>query len=266
MAGGLILHFSPNSVLLGVLNAFSCVWACSSKHFLNPPTVWGLWRCFFLQFIIYYWLYHIPYISHFWSASAKGEPAIAGAPHWTLLAHSWFFVDKVGPGFPVEFSLNQSIDNWVNKIEIPSTTGFTACHEQFPSPRVAIDVARFSLGVRHLGSTLQTIGEREGISGLMAGWLPRLFWNGLIVGSILGLCRQAPLCCLVTTWVTCQSSSSWPPCFGTSIPDSIWSSTWNTYRRLSKCRLQYEDARAFFLVGVLDRFEDIIQPVSESIW
>ena len=31
-------------------------------------------------------------------------------------------------------------------------------------------------------------------------------------------------------------------------------------------RLQYEDARAFFLVGVLDRFEDIIQPVSESIW
>lgn len=87
-----------------------------------------------------------------------------------------------------------------------------------------LDVARTQLvlrrqGVRHLGSTLQTIGEREGISGLMAGWLPRLFWNGLIVGSILGLCR-----------------------------------------------LQYEDARAFFLVGVLDRFEDIIQPVSESIW
>lgn len=83
-----------------------------------------------------------------------------------------------------------------SQIEIPSTTGitgFTACHEQFPSPRVAIDVARFSLGLRHLGSTLQTIGEREGISGLMAGWLPRLFWNGLIVGSILGLCRQAPL-------------------------------------------------------------------------
>lgn len=87
-----------------------------------------------------------------------------------------------------------------------------------------LDVARTQLvlrrqGVRHLGSTLQTIGEREGISGLMAGWLPRLFWNGLIVGSILGLCR-----------------------------------------------LQYEDVRAFFLVGVLDRFEDIIQPVSESIW
>ena len=45
VAGGLILHFSPNSVLLGVLNGFSCVWPCSWKHFLNPPTVWGLPWC-----------------------------------------------------------------------------------------------------------------------------------------------------------------------------------------------------------------------------
>lgn len=87
-----------------------------------------------------------------------------------------------------------------------------------------LDVARTQLvlrreGVENLSSTLQNIGEREGISGLMAGWLPRLLWNGLIVGSILGLCR-----------------------------------------------LQYEDARAFFMVGVLDRFENIVQPVSESIW
>ena len=37
----------PNSVLLGVLNAFSCAWACSSKHFLNPPAVWGLRGCNF---------------------------------------------------------------------------------------------------------------------------------------------------------------------------------------------------------------------------
>ena len=35
----------PNSVLLGVLNAFSCAWASSSKHFLNPPTVWCLRWC-----------------------------------------------------------------------------------------------------------------------------------------------------------------------------------------------------------------------------
>ena len=29
--------------------AISCVWPCSSKHFLNPPTVWGLrWCNFFL--------------------------------------------------------------------------------------------------------------------------------------------------------------------------------------------------------------------------
>lgn len=87
-----------------------------------------------------------------------------------------------------------------------------------------LDVARTQLvlrreGVQNLSTTLQNIGEREGISGLMAGWLPRLLWNGLIVGSILGLCR-----------------------------------------------LQYEDARAFFMVGVLDKFENIVQPVSESIW
>ena len=47
VAGGLILPFSPNSVLLGVLNAFSCVWPCYSKHFLNLPTVWGLRWCIF---------------------------------------------------------------------------------------------------------------------------------------------------------------------------------------------------------------------------
>ena len=63
----------------------------------------------------------------------------------------------------------------------------------FQVPELPLMLPVFHLGVRHLGSTLQTIGEREGISGLMAGWLPRLFWNGLIVGSILGLCRQAPL-------------------------------------------------------------------------
>ena len=49
VAGGFILHFSWNSVLLTVLNALSCVWPCSSKHFLNPPTVWGLRWCNFFQ-------------------------------------------------------------------------------------------------------------------------------------------------------------------------------------------------------------------------
>jgi len=37
--------FSSNSVLLGVLNDFSCAWPCSSKHFLNLSTVWGLRWC-----------------------------------------------------------------------------------------------------------------------------------------------------------------------------------------------------------------------------
>ena len=48
VAGGLILHFSLNSVLLGVVDVFSCVWPCSPKHFLNLPTVWGLRWCNFL--------------------------------------------------------------------------------------------------------------------------------------------------------------------------------------------------------------------------
>lgn len=87
-----------------------------------------------------------------------------------------------------------------------------------------LDVARTQLilrreGVQHFASTLQKIKDQDGIAGLMAGWLPRLLWNGLIVGSILGLCR-----------------------------------------------LQYEDAREFFMLGVLDRFEHIIQPVHESVW
>ena len=53
VSGGFILHFSSNSVQLGVLNVFSCVWRCSSKHFLNLPTVWGLRWCniFFVHLI-----------------------------------------------------------------------------------------------------------------------------------------------------------------------------------------------------------------------
>ena len=46
VAGGLILHFFPNSVRLGVLNAFSChVFDPVPQHVLNPPTVWGLRWC-----------------------------------------------------------------------------------------------------------------------------------------------------------------------------------------------------------------------------
>ena len=47
VAGGLILHFCPNSVRLGVLNAFSChvFDPVPQKHVLSPPTVWGLRWC-----------------------------------------------------------------------------------------------------------------------------------------------------------------------------------------------------------------------------
>ena len=47
VAGGLILHFCPNSVRLGILNAFSChvFDPVPQKHVLNPPTVWGLRWC-----------------------------------------------------------------------------------------------------------------------------------------------------------------------------------------------------------------------------
>ena len=45
VASGLIFHFFSKQCLSAVLNAFSCVWPCSSKHFLNPPTVWGLRWC-----------------------------------------------------------------------------------------------------------------------------------------------------------------------------------------------------------------------------
>ena len=38
----LIADIFPSSVA-----AFSCVWPCSSKHSLNPPTVWGLRCCKF---------------------------------------------------------------------------------------------------------------------------------------------------------------------------------------------------------------------------
>ena len=49
VAGGLILHFGPNSVRLGVLNVFSChvFDPVPQKHVLNPPTVWGLRWCNF---------------------------------------------------------------------------------------------------------------------------------------------------------------------------------------------------------------------------
>eukprot|EP00439_Symbiodinium_sp_Y106_P044487 s2412_g5.t1 len=78
-----------------------------------------------------------------------------------------------------------------------------------------LDVARTQLvlsgkGIQRLPSTLWDIHDRQGVAGLLAGWLPRLLWNGLIVGAVLGLCR-----------------------------------------------LQYEDARAIFLVDVLDRFENV---------
>jgi len=83
-----------------------------------------------------------------------------------------------------------------------------------------LDVARTQLvlsgkGIQRLPATLWDIHESQGVAGLLAGWLPRLLWNGLIVGAVLGLCR-----------------------------------------------LQYEDARAIFLVDVLDRFETVVQPTT----
>ena len=55
VAGGLILHFCPNSVWLGVLNAFSChvFDPVPQKHVLNPPTVWGLRLCNSLYVLIF---------------------------------------------------------------------------------------------------------------------------------------------------------------------------------------------------------------------
>jgi len=60
---------------------------------------------------------------------------------------------------------------------------------------------------------LTKIQQEQGTAALMAGWQPRLLWNGLIVGATLGLCR-----------------------------------------------LGYEDVRAAFLLNVLDKFEETIQP------
>ena len=58
-----------------------------------------------------------------------------------------------------------------------------------------LDVARTQLilsreGIEAFSRTLQRISEQEGLQGLMAGWLPRLLWNGLIVGLVLGFCRR----------------------------------------------------------------------------
>ena len=49
VAGGLILHFFPNSVRFGVLNFFSghVFDPVPQKHVLNPPSVWGLRWSFF---------------------------------------------------------------------------------------------------------------------------------------------------------------------------------------------------------------------------
>jgi len=86
-----------------------------------------------------------------------------------------------------------------------------------------LDVARTQLllsrrGVEDLPATLASIGTREGFEGLTAGWLPRLLWNGVTVGLVLGLCR-----------------------------------------------LQYEDARTLVLVEVLDRLQEIIQPIFAQV-
>ena len=65
VAGGLILHFCPNSVWLGVRNAFSChvFDPVPQKHVLNPPTVWGLRWCSLSSIsliprteLLHYWL------------------------------------------------------------------------------------------------------------------------------------------------------------------------------------------------------------------
>ena len=50
--------YLSNTIFLAFLNAFSWVWLCSSRHFSNPPTVWGLRRgnfssnCLFLFFLL----------------------------------------------------------------------------------------------------------------------------------------------------------------------------------------------------------------------
>mmetsp|Transcript_100237 Transcript_100237/g.323032 ORF Transcript_100237/g.323032 Transcript_100237/m.323032 type:complete len:150 (+) Transcript_100237:1197-1646(+) len=59
-----------------------------------------------------------------------------------------------------------------------------------------LDVARTRLlldgrGVQELPSTLASICREEGSAGIFAGWLPRLIWNGVTVGIVLGLCRMS---------------------------------------------------------------------------
>eukprot|EP00444_Apocalathium_aciculiferum_P007535 CAMPEP_0183410534 /NCGR_PEP_ID=MMETSP0370-20130417/19643_1 /TAXON_ID=268820 /ORGANISM="Peridinium aciculiferum, Strain PAER-2" /LENGTH=415 /DNA_ID=CAMNT_0025593381 /DNA_START=72 /DNA_END=1319 /DNA_ORIENTATION=+ len=59
-----------------------------------------------------------------------------------------------------------------------------------------LDVARTRLlldgrGVQELPSMLVSIFREEGAAGFFAGWLPRLMWNGVTVGIVLGLCRMS---------------------------------------------------------------------------
>lgn len=73
---------------------------------------------------------------------------------------------------------------------IPPVKRLEKLYKSFSTKQTTLSSSSIE-GVQNLSTTLQNIGEREGISGLMAGWLPRLLWNGLIVGSILGLCRRS---------------------------------------------------------------------------
>merc|ERR1712007_81377 len=57
------------------------------------------------------------------------------------------------------------------------------------------DVARTKLllnggGVSALPATLLDMWREQGVPATMAGWVPRLAWNGIVVGTTLGLCRQ----------------------------------------------------------------------------
>ena len=54
--------------------AISCLWPCSPKHFLNPPTVWGLRWCNFRNIDPRCSKNQILYPLHFWTMAMFNRP------------------------------------------------------------------------------------------------------------------------------------------------------------------------------------------------
>eukprot|EP00929_Paragymnodinium_shiwhaense_P121411 TRINITY_DN93637_c0_g1_i1.p1 TRINITY_DN93637_c0_g1~~TRINITY_DN93637_c0_g1_i1.p1 ORF type:complete len:631 (-),score=126.73 TRINITY_DN93637_c0_g1_i1:72-1964(-) len=124
-----------------------------------------------------------PVLQPLWEQSVKSFPllAITDVPIVAMRTAIFIVLHSI-PGSPQGVA--------------PETFEFMVAQTLACMLTLPLDVARTRMllsgdGLEKLPDVLQEIQLNEGLEGLTAGWQMQFIWNGLTVGSVLGLVRQA---------------------------------------------------------------------------